>query len=98
MILGGAARREGWEAVRVWSGGWRTARLVKSRDLGCCTRVVQPGDPRGPGGALWGLLDKDDRSPAKRLVWGCPAASRPQPLTAPLRPGHTSPAAVTTLS
>ena len=37
-------------------------------------------------GALWGLLEKDGRNPAKRLVWSCPAPSGPQPLAAMLRP------------
>lgn len=37
-------------------------------------------------GALWGLLEKDSRSPAKRLVWSCPAPSGPQPLAAMLCP------------
>lgn len=54
--------------------------------------------PAWAWGRSVGLLEKDGRSPAKRLVWGCPAASRPHPLTALLRPRHTSPAAVTTLS
>lgn len=34
----------------VW--GRSTARLVKSRDQGQCTRAVQPRDPRGPGGSV----------------------------------------------
>lgn len=93
MILGGAAGRRGGRGGRRQGSGLGEGHSKAGEVKGSGARgLSSPGTSVGLR-ALWGLLEKEGRSLAKRLVWSCPAPSGPQILAAMLRP-----AAVTTVS